>query len=389
MAEIARLTARQVVPRGRLEKGFLKARLIHFDFATVIQPDVVMSSAFAGSSFYIPQYYWAPRLAFFTEEDDSDYCQFAIALSNGDAVRNGTEIVVTFFRRDLVKTCLDGSQIYHCWFADVEGTTERPPPDGIYRREGDSFQLRLFHHTTPEGENGISESQELWSSRKRIKGDTKVLLQNIAYGYFTNLERIQSQQDLERIAMSESGIAAFLPINAEAHPRNAIAIEVPRENTAGRAVSLPFWIDIEDLAPNHLWIKRPMGRPVYYEVVLPNVMRVGVNVDATLPFDADNVIRLRPEDRKGFNYVVLGDGDTHEGLVAPYFEEEALNVGKIEKMSEEVDFFGFWKANANSDLFSSKIVENAEIAQLASEDDEGMDGTGSVGGGSNSRPNAY
>ena len=59
---------------------------------------------------------------------------------------------------------------------------------------------------------------------------------------------------------------------------------------------------------------------------------------------------------KRFTYVVLGDADTRDGLLAPYDEEDTGARFVVEDCRDET-FFAYWRRNANSDLYSVKEPE--------------------------------
>ena len=139
-------------------------------------------------------------------------------------------------------------------------------------------------------------------------------------------------------------------------------VRLPQQMAAHRSRSMPFWIDADFIAPNHLWIHRPMDRPAYYEVVLPRVFRVGIQPEATLLIDGQK-IRVPNQDRKLFEYVIVGNADTQEGLQAPYHEEETTDVAAIERFVADDEIIGFWQRNANTNQFDGRIIEHAEFDQ--------------------------
>ena len=74
--------------------------------------------------------------------------------------------------------------------------------------------------------------------------------------------------------------------------------------------------------------------------------------------------RLKPinEELKRFDYAVLGDADTPAGLVAPYDEERAKEIFKIER-SDPKDIFDFWRQHINMDMFTGRPVEVQRFQQ--------------------------
>lgn len=64
---------------------------------------------------------------------------------------------------------------------------------------------------------------------------------------------------------------------------------------------------------------------------------------------------------KVFDYVIIGDAGTLDGLAAPFDEEETKQITHLEKITLETDLFDFWLANQNTDLVSGR---NTDFRQL-------------------------
>ena len=338
---------------GPTKLGYIKCRLIHLPGARIIQPDILFSSRIFGAKFWVPTYFDPCRLAFLGDNDGESYFSFTVAGGSG------VELLIVAQRSDLVRLGNDGSAIYRCRFAHTARSRGPVQWCGKYLEKRNRYLLRLYHHTTEAGRTGILSSGEIWSSFRNIKGDR--FLNNIAYGYFTDVTRIQTEEDLLRVAMSSSGLTGLLPINAPESPNYARIIEVPQQQAADLSCSLRFWIDAEFLAPNHIWVKRPAGKPAYYEIVLPNVFRVGCEPGENLGFTSGREIYLRDGAGKRFEYVVAGDGDTHDGLVAPYHEEETASLAHIEQLAGSEEIISCWHRKANTDQYSNRRPELAEL----------------------------
>jgi hypothetical protein len=338
----------------RFKSGIVKCRLIHLDGKSVVQPDVLLSSDFRGRKFYIPQFFDPNQIGFF-DERENNFCRFTVVTENHIVLRIG------FFARDRIKTCTDGSVIYRCYFSRVSGNVS-PKPSGIWRELGGNYQLKLFHHTNEAGYTGITASSEIWGSRRNIQGN--LWLNNIAYGYFTSLYRIRNENDLGAIAMSSSGLTGLIPTNAPYHPMYATMVPIPKQTAADRARTLALWVDCELLAPCHLWKHRPMDSPAYYEVVLPKVFRVGIKPGENLRIVAGEVQAAEPS-RQFFRYVIVGDGDTHEGLQAPFHEEETTQVAVVEQLQEDQEIIECWRRLANTNQFDNRVLEYAELKAVS------------------------
>lgn len=355
MPELKGLSYDDVLRKPGWKRGYIKCRLIHMDGRSVVQPDILLSSKLDGK-FYIPRFFDANQIGFLESTDDS-FCRLTIVIGHK------TCLMVGFFKRDHVITFADGSLIYKCAFVVVDGDS-RLQEDGRWRqREAYKFQLRSFHHTDEKGFRGITVSKEIWGSRRNIQGN--LWLENIAYGYFTDIPYIRSEEDLLKIAMSSSGLTGLIPTNAPYHPRYANLVAVPQQDAAQRSRSMAFWIDVDLIAPNHNWLHRPMTEPAYYEVVLPNVFRVGVLIESTLSISNQQIV-VPEEYRKLLKYVIVGDADTREGLQAPYHEEETTQVAAIEQLDGDSEIIDFWRENSNTDQFR---LRDFEYSRLREEED--------------------
>lgn len=343
------LTIADVLETKRFKSGIVKCRLIHMDGWSVVQPDVLLSSDHRGRKFYVIKFFDPNQIGIF-EDPKNNFCKFTVVTEDEILLR------IVFFARNRIRTCADGSVIYKCHFSRIIGNAS-PEPSGIWREREGKYQLKLFHHTNEAGYAGISASSEIWGSRRNIQGN--LWLNNIAYGYFASVERIRTEDDLSAIAMSSSGLTGFIPTNAPYHPMYASMVPIPQQTTADRARTLALWVDCELLAPNHLWLHKPMDRPAYYEVVLPKVFRVGLRPGDNLQIVADQVV-VAEQSRRILEYVIVGDADTHSGLEAPFHEEETTQVAAVEQLRADQEVIECWKRLANTNQFDSRVLDYAE-----------------------------
>jgi hypothetical protein len=116
------------------------------------------------------------------------------------------------------------------------------------------------------------------------------------------------------------------------------------------------------IAPPHLLFHWPASEdPAYYEVVCPEIFRVGLNPGATLRIHRGQA-KPKPDTLKRFEYVVMGDASEIEGLAAPFAEEDTGQIMLLEQLTPDLDFFTFWYANKNTDLVTGRTFENRQIA---------------------------
>ena len=350
--EVPLISYSDALQSNNITHGYLKCRLVHMRDRSFVLPDVLMASG-RRRRFYSPQFFNPNQIAFFGGDGSADFCRIRVE------VIGRVDLEIVFFRRGLFKRCSDNSFIYKCAFKVADGAPA-PPGQGEWRRRGQKFEMTLYHHTNAAGEAGIKNSSELWSSPWNIQGSKK--LKNISYGYFTSIPRIMHEFHLWEIAMASSGTAYFLPTNAPYDFIFATALDIPRQTAQDRDRSLKFWVDVESLSPSHLWLHRPMARPAYYEIVLPKVFRIGVEPGKTIPISG-TAISIAIAECKTFNYAIVGDADTHDGLVAPYHEEETVHLAKIDSIPGETEIIGRWFSKQNSQLFPDIAVELAEFIE--------------------------
>lgn len=165
-----RLKPRDMLKGHSPKRGVLKCRLLHMDGRSVIQPDALLDKHERGHKFYLPIYF-DPCELFWNKAGD-DFGRLTMVIGHKSLVR------VAFRRQDKIKVCRDGSVIYKCYYAVIDGPTA-PAPSGQWRYRNGQWQLRLYHHTNDAGFMGISSSQSLWSSQRNLQGS--LYLKNIAY----------------------------------------------------------------------------------------------------------------------------------------------------------------------------------------------------------------
>ena len=303
-----------------------------------------------GWRFYQPTFFGPPMLGFGVEPG-LDVASFTVDVA-GPRETDPARLFVTIRSDGLERTYEDGAQLYRC---EIEGDSRLPrhaAGRASPRADGD-FDLSLFHVTNPTAFAAISRSGELWSSPWNLQGTRR--LANVAYAYLTSLPSIRSEQDLRRIAMSSDGMIAMQTTSGRAR-EEALVLDVYRENTTGRTAPLAVTVASAVLTPPHLLIHRPPGDMAYYEVMGPEIYRVGVEPGVRLTFDA-GALTVDAASRKRFDYVVVGEASTVTGLAAPYDEEDTVEVMHVERLDAGLDLFGFWKANQNSDQVSSRDPE--------------------------------
>ena len=339
--------------------GWIKCRLIHGQGYSLIAPDQIYFND--ESLKWIQPIAFAPCVLSLISESNI-HCVVHVDISCGYTIK------IEFHANDFVRDLADGSQLFRCEISGVQDLYEFATGDAEWNSDGVPY-LRLFHHTTKETCPKILDSGVFRTGPYNIQGTTK-RLKNVAYGYFTPLNEIRFSEDLKMIAMDIEGEIVLMrdgfakpfllpPDYQEKYKEHILVLSVYECSVAKREANLDVWIDASVLAPQHLYRHRGNGHD-YYEYPHLYIQRVGTLPDHLVHFDSNR--RIHHQDGlKSFDYIVVGDCTTLEGLAAPYDEEDTTHTMKIERMPTGTNMLSFWFENANTDLFTGKNVEMQEF----------------------------
>lgn len=325
--------------------GYIKCKLVHQDRFSLVIPDQIYLSL-ADQTYWFQPFYFTANLISFVNTGGS--CSFWIDLSFGARVQ------VTFSATGLQNRLPDGSFFYRCSISGPKVLFRYATGTAVIKNNVP--YLKVFHHTDRKAEHGILESGEFWSSKWNIQGTKK--LSNISYLYLTPLDKIACDDDLQEIAMSAIGRVP-LRLDQSQSDKPDEYLRVYRENTENRTRTLPGWVRSDYLSPQHVYRHTPPNGAVYYEIVCPFILRLGVEAGTTIKL---NKTTLVPQILKRLNYVVIGDATTLGGLRAPYDEEFTEHILKIDSPPPGEEIVLYWRENANSNLFQGISVEKAQFA---------------------------
>lgn len=336
-------------PARRHYEGLVKLRLVHIEGRSYLIPDVLI--AVGGMRYFLPSFFSPPLIAFHVE-DGRHVARFSVDFGAPRAPRL-ERLFLQVRSEDRLHTYDDGAQLYRCTFDGPRGLASlakgqcRPGPKG-------DVLLRVFHHTTPANAAGIRTGGELWSSAWNLAGTHRLL--NVAYGYFTTLPSVRDEEDLRLIAMASGGTIQFQTTSDR--PREEIlSLKVYRGDTKDRTAALAVDVPCGLIAPAHLFLHPNVGgSPAWFEVVSPEIVRVGVVPSAKLRLSGPGV-SVPGADLKRFDHVIVGDAGTLEGLSAPYKEEDTLQIAHLERLDTGMDLFDFWLANRNTDQVSGRVID--------------------------------
>jgi hypothetical protein len=326
--------------------GYIKCKLAHGISYSIVIPEQIYVK-------YINQVYWIQPFHFtanyiiYSENFDDNTLTIYVDISFG------AQLEIKFKHHDLISKLPDGSFFYNC-------TIKAPPclhkyKTGVAKIIDNVPFIKLYHHTSPEIKIKIRASNEFWSSNWNIQG-IKKKLSNISYLYLTALPNILCDDDLAIIAMSSHG-KLYFRLDQNTSNKPDVILDVYRESTRNRTAALTYWVKSSLLATQPVY-KHKGVFPVYYEIVCPFVYRLGVESGTKIKINGDKLI---PEFPKKFDYMIVGDTTTEDGLIAPFDEENTKEILKIETLTEQEDIIMFWLKNENSNQYENKNIETAKL----------------------------
>lgn len=335
--------------------GFIKCKLGHGTGYSVVIPDLLFI-ADEGTAWLQPLAFGPNILTRVTSDDIR--CELSVDVSCGHRV------MVSFSTKAFIRSLPDGSELYRCTLRGPENLQDFAT--GHSQIGEDSIpRLTLFHHTRADAKNSISESGHFRLSRWNIQGTKK--LTNVGYVYLTALHEIVRPEDLHNIAMASNGILHFIvddfvppqpmpPDWKSMFSDSILELPVYRESTTNRTATIELLVDSTCLAPQPLWRHSLPGEPVYYEICCPFIHRIGLPPDQLLHF-SNGGIEGTTIKQKRFEYVVIGDCRSLNGLIAPFDEENTAEIVKLESIPSGSNLAEFWFRHGNTDLYSPKSPE--------------------------------
>ena len=335
-------------------EGFIKLRLAHGHAGSVLFPDQLFIKI-GHWRFFQASFFLACWIGF-NVEPDLHYGMFEIDVAK-PLGEGAARLLITIRSSDHVKPYDDGSQFYSCQVKTQEVLGHFSAGDCQRMPNGD-FSLKLHHHTTAIAHAKIEASGELWSSSWNLQGTRK--LHNVAYVYLTSVRKIRNSEDLNRIAMASSGTIAFQTTSSRP-VEDVLELPVYRESTKGRTHAIALIVPSALISPPHLLFHPQVtSDPAYYEVVCPEIFRVGLHPGGVLSIRRGKAL-LNVAALKQFRYVVVGNASELAGLAAPFDEEETREVMLLEPLDAATDLFTFWSKNRNTDQVTGKRFEPRQL----------------------------
>ena len=339
--------------------GWIKCRLLHGSGYSLIVPDQIFIDH-EGLKWIQPLAFLPNRVFKFNENEITGLLVVDISC--------GHTIHVRFSNDGLVRDLQDGSQLYRCEINGPEDLQKFATGEAEWGSL-DVPYLRLYHHTTADTCPKILNSGLFRTTSYNIQGTAK-RLKNVTYAYFTPLDEIRFDSDLKMIAMAVGGVIELMrdgfvppkllmPNWQEDYKDDILELSVYPCDLAKREAKLDVWIDASVLSPQHIYRHEGNG-PIYYEFPHRFIHRIGTLPNQVVEFDSNRRIHHQPG-LKVFDYIVVGDCSTLDGLAAPYDEEDTTHMMKIDHMTGGRSILNYWFENANQDLYAGKQVEMQEF----------------------------
>lgn len=333
---------------GIIIYGYIKCKLVHAAFSSVILPDQVYFK-WDNDYRWIQPYTFLPCLL--VRLDDDIYCDIFFDISFGYTVK------ARFKADDLLRNYSDGSQLYKCELSVPEDVGEHAIGRAEINNKYDVF-IELFHHTKSDTKATIIASSKLIGSKKNIQGTKE--LKNSEHVYLTPLHEIRVGNDLERIAMSSEEEIKLIRDNfnppdmlfpgwEEKYKDDFLLMKVCRGSIENLTATLNFMVPVEYLSPQHVLKHKPINQAEYYEISAPFIQRIQVAKGGCVIFK-DNLI-MPVQSIIYHNFIIIGDATRLDGLKAPFDEENTTHTFKIEFLNDNMSMLEFWFLNANKNLF--------------------------------------
>jgi len=330
-------------PIGDTEfEGYIKCKLVHTDIYSVIIPDLI----------YVKQddenFIWFQICSFLPNfigifSDTEIYCTISIDIAFGNTLK------IIFDNNNHVLNLSDNSNIFKCKIYSIPNLTDYSTGRG--KIINNIPYLTLFHHTTENNKKLILNGNFYFGSKWNFQGTKK--LENINYCYFTSLDEIKMPNDLRMIGMSNDEQILLIQDITD----KIIPIKVYREVAENRTSTIENLVPSCLIANNHIYRHwQAEDGYTYYEFCTPFIYRVGVKPGEKL-FIENNRIIIN-EGAKKMDYIIIGNANSDDGLLAPFDEENTSSIFKIEQFADNSDnILLFWKRNSNTDQYNNKEVE--------------------------------
>ncbi len=331
-------------------KGYIKIKLVHTENFSLLIPDQIYLQS---PQVWLQPKTWLPSIL----HNDGKSIKAVIFCD----VSEGVTLEITFEDSLLLNSYSDGSFLYECVIAGPSDLASLAASKWFFH-DNRPF-LQVYHHTGLSAKDNITKTREFWQSSWNIQGTKKLL--NIGYVYFTPIVEINTEKDLQRIGMSPQKVLHFLRDNVQI-PRiissnwretklaeDILELSVYWSAPEERRETICVYVDASTLAPQHAWWHKV--KPSWYEVAFSDILRVGIKPGKTLPISSEWMTAPDKDTIKQFNYIILGDAGTLEGLAAPTSEDTTTHKFKIHNLSESP--LKFWFNNSNQNHYTKISTE--------------------------------
>ncbi|OIJ20082.1 hypothetical protein BKP45_10440 [Anaerobacillus alkalidiazotrophicus] len=294
--------------------GYVKCKLVNTQRGPLLIPDLIFLDQ---KNKYFK---WIQPLTFFPSELSLSKQNIQCSITLDISCKKTIEI--KFTNKDFIKFFKDHSEFYQCEIYGPENLLDYVTGIGYFVNKLDPY-LRLYHHTSAEAKKSILKHGYFDDSKGNFAGTKE--LEKIGYLYLTCLDTIINEADLNQIAMSKK---KFILLQSD-DKINKRKLHVLYRQTKQLEETIVIQVSVEAISPHH--IHRHLDDGVFYSICTPFIFRVGVRPGTGIGFREKRLIN---KNIRTADYIVVGDGTSAEGLVAPYDEENTDYIYKIEKIKE-------------------------------------------------------
>jgi hypothetical protein len=340
---------------GALFEGLLKIRLAHALGRSYIVPEQLFIELADHWRFFLPSFFGPNQIGFV--DAHAIACHTSI-----DVIRPGrnhaVRLLISIHTDQQRFSYPEGARLYRCTVTGPTRLIEYASGRAKALPDGD-FALQLHHYTSGSALVAIRKEQSLRSSTWNLAGTRRLV--NVSYCYFTTLPRIRGIEDLERIAMATDGHLLFRTTSPDGKREEQLELQVYRDSANNRRNRLTLFVPSRAISPPHLLFHQPFLQPAYYEVVSPEIVRVGLKSGCSLAFDKNQMVAVIEPDVRVFDYLIEGDAARLDGLEAPYVEEDTQQIIHLERLAADDDPFAFWSRERNTDQIQGRGFEPRQL----------------------------
>ena len=223
----------------------------------------------------------------------------------------------------------DGSALYECLIEDEENLHASSSFDHS------DFKLRLLHHTKSEIVPAIFNSNELRASRSNYEGS--YYHDELSFIYFTDLEALNTPEDLLRVAMSDEGRVLALEYDQPEFVKEELNIPTRSKGTMDAFIEVfidPWLIDPQPMLFHDQRIRNE-GTAQYWELLHQNIFRIPVELGGVIQITEQQQV-ITDSDVSGLHIPdrILAGCAFRKGELRVVFDENANSGYRVNRATD-------------------------------------------------------